>query len=76
MAVVVTELGDPGKEITGEPSKEESRKLAKCWYQREVEAERGVRKEQPGKQQVRRGNGFRKLPAQSFQEVGTIFPSL
>lgn len=76
MAVVVTELGDPGKVITGELSKEESRKLARCWYQSGVEAERGMGKEQPGNQQLRRGNGFRKLPAQSFQEVGTIPPSL
>lgn len=39
-AVIVTELGDPGKGITGEPSKEESRKLVRCWYQSGGEAGR------------------------------------
>lgn len=39
LAVAVTKLGDPGRAITGKPSKEESRELARGWYHSDGEAE-------------------------------------
>lgn len=38
--------------------------------------EKGMLKEQPGNRQRREGSGLRKLPTQSFREVGAILGSL